>query len=259
MKKRLMFILLTLATSQVLADKRHTPFKSPIVSISDSSGELYYQKNTTKVVPIASITKLMLAVVVLESGKSLDDEITITKADMVSNSRLPNGTTLTRGQMLHLALMSSDNRAAHCVARTLTGTLNDTIQKMNDTAHRLGMNFTTYVEPTGLDARNKSTANDLAKLLVYANQKPIITLYSTDRSTVVNKKQFFNTNPYIRGGTWSNAVVSKTGFTNAAGRCITVSMSVGEKIYDIVILGSRNKKQRLTDLATARKIILASR
>ena len=250
-------------SSSVAAKHKHVPqkqtrvFSSPVVMISDSTGRMYYEKNTSRVVPIASISKLMVAVIVLESGLSLDEQITITADDVVSSSKLRVGTSLTRGEMLNAALMSSDNRAAHCLARTITGNMKDAITLMNHKTTVLGMNATSFVEPTGLDKNNKSTAADLSKLLMYASQNEKITEYSTMPSNLIGKKQFYNTNAYVRSGVWDNVIVSKTGFTNAAGKCIAVTLSFGERLYDVVILGARNKKQRLNDLATAKRIIVA--
>jgi D-alanyl-D-alanine endopeptidase (penicillin-binding protein 7) len=264
MKKRLALILmLSVLSTPAFAKHKHkhksrptSPFGSPVVLISDVSGITHYEKNSSKVVPIASISKLMAALVVLESGVPLDTPITITEEDVVSSSKLKVGTTLSRGEMINAALMSSDNRAAHCITRTLNGNLQHAVALMNEKARQLGMSSTVYVEPTGLDVRNKSTAADLSKLLVYTTHNAKITEYSTMASNQIGNKQFYNTNAYIRSGAWDNVLVSKTGFTNAAGKCIALSMMFGDKVYDVVILGARNKKQRLNDLAMAKKMIL---
>ena len=265
MKNKLALLLtLSLFASPVFAKHKHhkhpissRTFASPVVMISDSTGKYHYLKNTLRIVPIASISKLMAAIVVLESGLSLDERITITKADVVSSSKLKVGTSLTRGEMLNAALMSSDNRAAHCITRTMTGNVTDAVNLMNKKAASLGMISTSFVEPTGLDKRNRSTAADLSKLLAHASHNPDITKYSTMSSNSINKQPFFNTNAYVRSGVWNNVVVSKTGFTNAAGKCIAVTLSFGNRLYDIVILGAKDKKQRLNDLATAKRMIVA--
>jgi D-alanyl-D-alanine endopeptidase (penicillin-binding protein 7) len=151
--------------------------------------------------------------------------------------------------------MSSDNRAAHALARTYPGGLTVAINTMNETATKLGMNETLYIEPTGLDARNHSTAADLTKLMNYAKQFPVITQYASMAKNEISDKVFYNTNAYIRSGEWTNIVLSKTGYTQAAGKCMVVVMNIREKLYDIVILGASSSKQRLKDLATAKKMI----
>ena len=231
-------------------------FKSPVVLISEQ-GIPFYQKNSSKIVPIASITKLMVAVAVLESEVPLNETVTITKQDVVSASPLRIGDTLTRAQLMNLALMSSDNRAAHALARSITGDTKYTIGLMNRIAIRLGMDSTRYVEPTGLSPYNRSSASDLSKLLSYASTLPTITEYSTMSSKIFPRKTFRNTNAYIRNGSWTDVLVSKTGFTNAAGKCIVVALSYKGRVYDIVILGSRSSSQRLRDLATAKRVIIA--
>ena len=252
--KQTIFGVLALFVLSYPAYGKTQQFKSPIVVISEH-GEQQYSKNASKVVPIASITKLMVAVVVLESGAPLDEVLTIEQDDVVSRSHLKVGTTLTREQMINVALMSSDNRAAHALARTLPGGVESTIAKMNEKATLLGMKETYYVEPTGLSVQNRSTALNLVKLLNYAQTIPLITKYSTMPMNEIAGRQFYSTNAYIRSGAWTDVIVSKTGFTNSAGKCIAVVLSIKEKFYDVVILGARNKKTRLKDLATARRMI----
>jgi D-alanyl-D-alanine endopeptidase (penicillin-binding protein 7) len=233
-----------------------SPFFSRVVFIkSVDEQNIVFQKNVEKPSSIASITKLMVATIIAENNLPMDDQIQLTEEDAVASSRLKVGEKYTRGQLLNVALMSSDNRAAHALARTYPGGLTVAINTMNETATKLGMNETLYIEPTGLDARNHSTAADLTKLMNYAKQFPVITQYASMAKNEISDKVFYNTNAYIRSGEWTNIVLSKTGYTQAAGKCMVVVMNIREKLYDIVILGASSSKQRLKDLATAKKMI----
>lgn len=273
MKKRLVLLLVaSLMATPVLAKgkakhvrhktvhhkvvKAQGPFRSPVVLITNENGEKQFQKNAEKVVSIASITKLMISLITVEADLPMDEEITLIKDDAVSHSKTSTGEKYTRAELLNIALMSSDNRAAHALARTYPGGLNVAIQKMNDKAAELGMKKTKYVEPTGLSKLNKSTAEDLQKLLVVVRQLPTIVEYTSMPSTEIKERTFKNTNAYVRDSIWDNVIVSKTGTTSAAGKCVAVVVNIDNQDYSIVLLGARNSKQRMSDLATAKEMII---
>ena len=237
----------------VINDK--SPFYSPIDLISDEDNETIFVKNTERVVSIASITKLMVAALVAEKQLPLDEKITLDESDAVSHSKLKVGEIFTRGELLNIALMASDNRAAHALARTYPGGLTNAVFEMNNKAQQLTMTSTSYVEPTGLDANNKSTASDLQKLLAYARKFPILVQDSTMSEGEFHSKIFHSTNVYVRNSVWGDIVLSKTGTTNAAGRCVAVVLTEDNKDYEIVILGAQSGSQRIHDLATAKKLI----
>ena len=180
--------------------------KSSVALVVDQeTNEVLFSKNPQAVLPIASITKLMTALVVTEAGLSLNDPLTVTQDDVDATagnrSRLKVGTQLTRGEMLHLALMSSENRAAHVLGRTYPGGIQPFVQAMNLKAHELGMKGTRYVEPTGLSSENQSSAEDLARLVRAASAHPIIRDLSTSPEAVIpvgrQQVQFRTTNGLV--------------------------------------------------------------
>jgi D-alanyl-D-alanine endopeptidase (penicillin-binding protein 7) len=231
--------------------------KSQAVLIIDAeTGEVLYDKNATAVVPIASITKLMTAVVILDAGLPLDERIAITREDL-ANTRsartftpINRGVTLTRDELLRLALMASENRAAAALGRTYPGGLEAFVRAMNETAAELGMNDTRFVEPTGLSSENVSSAADLAKLVIAARDYPLIREYSTAPSAEVRlgrrSTRFVNTNGLVRNPKWEIAV-SKTGFIRQAGRCLVMQANMAARKVVIVLLDSVGKYTRVGD------------
>ncbi|HEY8538923.1 MAG TPA: serine hydrolase, partial [Steroidobacteraceae bacterium] len=180
--------------------------------------------------PIASITKLMMALVVLEAGQPLDELLTITKEDRLidlgGKSRLSVGASLTRGELLRLALMSSENRAANALGRNYPGGLSALLQAMNAKAKALGMKSARFVDATGLSSDNVASPRDLVKLVDAAARHPLIREYSTDTDEVVlvgkQLLEYRNTNQLVGKPDW-NILVQKTGFTNAAGQCLVMN------------------------------------
>lgn len=239
---------------------------SSALVIDQISGEILYEKNASAVLPIASITKVMTALVmadaVSEGQVSWDDEITLTRSDAElvkkSTSRLPLGSTFDRSTLLHLALMSSDNRAAHALGRSYPGGLQSFVRAMNTKARELGMTNTYYVEPTGLSEDNVSTARDLAILVEEAARVPEIREFSTDVGTEIEVRgrtlKYVNSNALARGGDWQLGL-SKTGFIRAAGRCLVMQASIDQRPVVIVMLDSQDKRSRLRDAERLRDII----
>jgi D-alanyl-D-alanine endopeptidase (penicillin-binding protein 7) len=231
--------------------------KSSAALIVDAeTGEVLYDKNAGAVVPIASITKLMTAVAVLEAGLPLDEPIEITREDL-ANTRtargftpLNRGVTLTRDELLRLALMASENRAAAALGRTYPGGLEAFVQAMNEKAAELDMRDTRFVEPTGLSSENVSSAADLVKLVIAAKAYPLIREYSTAPSAEVRigkrAARFVNTNTLVRNASWEIGI-SKTGFIRQAGRCLVMQANMSARSVVIVLLDSVGKYTRIGD------------
>jgi serine-type D-Ala-D-Ala endopeptidase (penicillin-binding protein 7) len=226
--------------------------------LDQSTGKPLLAKNPARQTPIASITKLMTALVTLESGLPLDEEITVTDADVDqlrhSSSRLPVGTVMTRGELLHLALIASENRAASALSRTYPGGREAFIAAMNRKARELGMDSTHYVDGTGLSGENRSTAQDLAKLVAVAYRQPLIRRITTEGSYAaafplggeVRRVAFRNTNDLTRRKGWDIGL-SKTGFINEAGHCLVMQVEIARKPVIIVLLGSPGRSSRTVD------------
>jgi D-alanyl-D-alanine endopeptidase (penicillin-binding protein 7) len=242
-----------------------------VLVFDQASGKPLLAKNADMQTPIASITKLMTAMMVVDAEQPLDERITISGEDRDTikgtGSRLAVGASYTRGQLLHLALIASDNRAAHALARTTKGGLNRFVANMNRMARALGMKNTVYVEPTGLSSDNRSTAFDLAKLANYAYQNyPEIReitstgSYTLGKQRVVLKKKrhpakvyyrtvaFNNTNRLTRMDEWEIGL-SKTGFINEAGHCLVMQAQVAERDVIIVLLDAMGNNSRARDAA----------
>lgn len=222
-----------------------------------------YNKNSDEVRPIASISKLMTALIVTESGLSMNDMITITEADVDhlrhSRSRLAVGTRLSRAEMLHLALMSSENRAAHALARYYPGGMPAFVRAMNDKARSLGMRNTHFIEPTGLSAQNVSTARDLTKLLRAASKQPLIHRYTSDDTetiTLSNGRQlvYNNTNSLVKNPGWE-IQISKTGFINEAGECLVMVTRIDNREVAMVFLNSTGRYSRIGDAVRMRDYV----
>ena len=240
--------------------------KSGVALVLDQdTNEVLFSKNSAAVLPIASLTKLMTAVVVTEARQPLDEPITITDEDIDtekgSRSRLRVGTTLRREQMLHLALMSSENRAANALGRNYPGGLSAFVAAMNEKAHALGMNDTHYVEPTGLSSRNQSSARDLATLVKAAHEVPLIRELSTSPEYMVEvgnrPLQFHNTNGLVKSPEWDIGL-QKTGYISEAGRCLVMQAKLAGRHLIMVFLDSAGKYSRIGDAERVRRWITAS-
>ncbi|CAP43900.1 D-alanyl-D-alanine endopeptidase [Bordetella petrii] len=221
-----------------------------------------FAKNDNVVRPIASISKLMTALVVVDANQPMDQMLEITDDDVDTlkhtSSRLVVGTRLSRGDMLHLALMSSENRAAHALGRNYPGGLPAFVEAMNHKARALGMTSTHFIEPTGLSSQNVSSPRDLARLLRAASQRPLIHRYSTDDQyevDVANRTQVFrNTNLLVRKPDW-DIKVSKTGYINEAGECLVMLARINGRDVAMVLLDSQGKLSRIGDAVRLRRIL----
>lgn len=235
--------------------------KSSVAYVMDqNTNEVLFSKNPQAVLPIASITKLMTALVVVEAGLPLDEKLTVTDDDIDTEkhtrSRLAVGTTLTRGEMLHLALMASENRAANALGRHFPGGLPAFVATMNAKAMSLGMADTHYVEPTGLSSRNQSSAKDLATLVNVSSQIPLLRDLSTSREARValGKRlvQFRSTNGLLSNPLWDIGL-QKTGFINEAGKCVVMQARMAGRQLIMVFLDSSGKASRIADAERMRK------
>jgi D-alanyl-D-alanine endopeptidase (penicillin-binding protein 7) len=234
--------------------------KSAVALVVDQdTHEVLLSKNDQAVLPIASITKLMTGVLITEAHLNMDEMVSITQDDVDSEkgtrSRLTVGTTLPRGELLHLALMSSENRAAHALGRTYPGGLDSFVGLMNAKAQTLGMTDTHYVEPTGLSSKNQSSARDLAKLVnfAYGNETLRELTTSPNYQVAVGKRnlQFVNTNRLVRNPAWDIGI-QKTGFINEAGQCLVMQAKVAGRKLIMVFLDSAGKLSRIGDAERVR-------
>ncbi|MGY3943482.1 serine hydrolase [Aeromonas tecta] len=218
------------------------------------TGEILAEHNANRVMPIASITKLMTALVVLDGNQRLADSITVTMDDVDkikgTGSRLAIGSRLSRADMLHIALMSSENRAASALARNYPGGRSAFVEAMNAKARMLGMWSTHFADSTGLNPRNVSSAHDLAKLAATASTYPLIRQYtSTEHRLVRNGKrqmQYHNSNRIVREGSWP-ILVSKTGYIREAGRCLVMGTTVSNEPVIMVLLHADTTDDRVAD------------
>ena len=227
--------------------------------VDQLTGEVLFRKNDLAVLPIASLTKLMTGLVLADANLPMDELITITQDDVDtyknSSSRLRVGTTASRGELMHLALMSSENRAAHALGRTYPGGLTHFIRLMNAKAHDLGMNDTRYVDPTGLMSQNQSSARDLATLVSAAYERPILRDLSTSPSHSFDAGnrtlQYNNTNRLIRNPEW-NIGLQKTGYISEAGRCLVMQANVAGRQLIMVFLDASGRSSRVADAERVR-------
>ena len=235
--------------------------RSSSVLVQDAaSGQTILAKNADAVLPIASITKLMTAMVVLDRGRELEDRIVISAEDMDqlkgTHSRLRPGAVLTRNDLLLLALMASENRAAAALGRTYPGGMPAFVAAMNDKAMSLGMMNSRFEDPTGLTAANVSTAPDLARMVTAAHEYPVIRQYSTQDKAQVSvfgqMLHYANTNGLVRGHTWDIGL-SKTGFINEAGRCLVMRVRLASKDLVVILLDSWGKNSRIGDAQRIKK------
>jgi len=237
---------------------------SKALVINQLTGEIIYAKNTNQSTPIASVTKLMTAMVMLDAHLPMDDLLFIGDEDVDylkrTHSRLNVGTQLTRGELLQLALMSSENRAASALARNYPGGIGVFMAAMNRKAEVLGMKSTHFYDATGLDSNNVSTAEDLVKMVNAAYHYPEIRQVTTTASQEItlygreNPINFVNTNSLVRGSDWVIGL-SKTGFINEAGRCLVMQAEISGQPMIIVLLDSAGKQSRIGDANRIRKWI----
>ena len=235
--------------------------KSSVAYVIDQdTNEVLLSKNDQAILPIASITKLMTGVVLSEAKLSMDESITITQDDVDtekgSSSRLKVGTTLTRGELLHLSLMASENRAAHALGRTYPGGLNAFVDLMNAKATSLGMRDTRYIEPTGLSSKNQSSAKDLATLVSFAYQDSLLRELSTSPSYQVevgkHTLNYKTTNRLIKNPNWDIGL-QKTGYISEAGQCLVMQAKIAGRKLIMVFLDSAGKLSRITDAERVRR------
>jgi D-alanyl-D-alanine endopeptidase (penicillin-binding protein 7) len=228
--------------------------------MDQNSSEVLFEKNSTVALPIASITKLMTGLLVVQAHQNLDEVLTITEADVdrqkFSSSRLSVGTRMTRGNLLHIALMSSENRAASALGHNYPGGITAFVEAMNAKAKELGMKDTHYVDSNGLSSQNVSSARDLAKLVVTAHQEPLLRQYTTDPNYVVQASgrnmEFHNTNYLVAKPDW-NIGLQKTGFINEAGRCLVMQAMIQGRNVVMVFLDSKGKQSRTADAGRMRR------
>ena len=258
----LVFVLaLSIGFAQAGEPKKVVLRSNSALVLDAATGEVVFDKNGDKLTPIASITKLMTAIVMLESGLDLEAPVALAREDVDmkkgSRSRLRTGASLTRDELLLIALMASENRAAAALGRSYPGGTEVFVAAMNTKARALGMSDTRFVDPTGLSAGNVSSARDLAKLVRAAHGYPLIREYSTrDKATVLlsgkQKMNFHNTNGLVRNSRWE-IDLSKTGYISEAGRCLVMQVRLASKDLIVVLLDSWGKHSRVGDANRIRK------
>lgn len=235
---------------------------SAVLVIDQETSEVLVSKNADAVLPIASLTKLMTALVIAEAKIPLDELLTVSQDDVDtekgSRSRLKVGTQLTRSEMLHLALMASENRAAHSLGRTFPGGSESFVEAMNAKCKELGMSDTIFVESTGLSSRNRSSARDLVTLVRAAHQHPIIREMSVSPQAKVEvgrrNVQFHTTNRLVLRPDWDIGL-QKTGYISEAGRCLVMQANLAGRPLIMVFLDSAGKHSRLGDAERVRRWI----
>jgi serine-type D-Ala-D-Ala endopeptidase (penicillin-binding protein 7) len=228
--------------------------------LDTTHSSVLYSHNAEVAMPIASITKLMTALVVMDAQQPLDEPLQISAEDRSpgkgSRSRLVPGTRLTRGDLMHLALMASENRAAHALGRAYPGGLAACVIAMNARARALGMTSAHFVEPTGLSDENIASPEDLSKLVMAAAKVPAISEYSTDRGYVVRVGRrmvpFRTTDSLVTRPDWK-IQVQKTGYISEAGRCLVMQTVIEDRTVVIVLLNSYGKRTRVADARRIRK------
>lgn len=235
--------------------------KSNVALVLDqSNSEILFDKNADVALPIASITKLMTALIVVEAKQDMNEILEITDEDVdrekFSSSRLRPGVRMTRGDMLHIALMSSENRAAHALGRNYPGGLVAAVAAMNAKAKELGMTDTHYVEPTGLSVQNVASARDLAKLVAVAQKQPLLCEYSTDPKYQVavngREMEYHSSNRLTSNPAW-DILLQKTGFINEAGHCLVMRAMIEGRAVVMVFLDAKGKYSGMGDATRIRK------
>jgi len=228
--------------------------------IDQGTSQILFEKNSNIALPIASLTKLMTALVVVEAHQNMDELLEVTSDDIDreknSGSRLRVGAQLTRVNMLHIALMSSENRAASALGRNYPGGFAVFVAAMNAKAKALGMTDTHYVDGTGLSSQNVASAHDLAKLVAAAYQQPLIREFSTDPQYTVDTGghflQYHNSNRLVANPAWEIGL-QKTGYINEAGRCLVMQAKIVSRQVIMVFLDSKGKQSRIADAGRIRK------
>jgi D-alanyl-D-alanine endopeptidase (penicillin-binding protein 7) len=231
---------------------------SSVLVVDQSDSTVLYSRHSDVAAPIASITKLMTALVVLDAKQPLDEPIAITQQEAMlpksRGSRLSVGTVLTRGDLMHLALLSSENRDAHALGANYPGGVPAIVKAMNSKAATLGMTSAHFVDPTGLSSDNVASPEDLSKLVLAAAQNAHIREYSTDPSYAVRVRkhlvEFHNTDNLVKNPTW-NIIVQKTGYISEAGKCLVMEAVIEGRNVIIVLLDSAG---RLTRVADAKRV-----
>ena len=262
-----LFFVLALSVGFAQAEPQKVVYlRSSAVMVQDAeTGEIVINKNSEAVVPIASITKLMTAMVILDRGLDLQQRVVLSKEDVDSvkgtRSRLRTGSVLTRDELMLLALMASENRAAAALGRTYPGGMKEFVAAMNEKAAELGMTDSRFVESTGLSPANVASPRDLVKLVRAAHSYPLIREYSTrDRATVKafgRPLNFRNTNGLVRSSHWE-IELSKTGYISEAGRCLVMHVRLASKDLIVVLLDSWGKQSRIGDANRIRKMLESS-
>ena len=261
--------LSTDAFASRFADLEGDPqLRSASALVIDTDGNVIYGKDVDTVRPIASITKLMTAMVIIDSGIDLEEKITVTRDDrdlvQLTGSRLEYGATLTRKEMILLAIMSSENRAAAALGRTYPGGMSKFVAQMNNKAADLGMSHSRFADPAGLDVTNTSTASDLAKMVTAAYSYALIRQASTTKRLEVHPYArrgpltYGNTNRLLKNASWDIAL-SKTGYINEAGRCLVMQAIIEGESVSIVLLNSFGKLTPFGDSNRLRKWMLAQK
>jgi D-alanyl-D-alanine endopeptidase (penicillin-binding protein 7) len=228
--------------------------------LDQSNSEILFEKNANVALPIASITKLMTGLVVVLAQQDMHEVLTVTEEDVDlekhTSSRLRVGARMTRGDLLHIALMSSENRAASALGRNYPGGITAFIAAMNAKAAQLGMVDTHYVDASGLSSRNVASARDLAKLAMVAHQEPLLREYSTDPKYEVDAggriMHYSNTNYLVTSPDWQIGL-QKTGFINEAGRCLVMQAMIQGRAVIMVFLDSKGKQSRTADAGRMRR------
>jgi D-alanyl-D-alanine endopeptidase (penicillin-binding protein 7) len=270
--KGLMAALLVLGLSTSLQASRFASLdgspglRSASAMVVSDDGTVIYGKDENTVRPIASITKLMTAMVIIDSGVDLSEKITVTRADrdlvQLTGSRLEYGAALSREQMLMLAVMASENRAATALGRTFPGGMKAFVAQMNQKAKQLGMHDSHFTDPAGLMVENRSTAADLVKMVEAAHEYPLIRKASTTTRLEVRPYAkrgplvYGNTNRLLKNRNWS-IDVSKTGYIMEAGRCLVMRATIEGERVSIVFLNSYGKLTPFGDSNRLRKWMLA--
>lgn len=240
---------------------REPALRSSAALVLDATGSsVLYARRSNVAMPIASITKLMTALVVMEAGQPLDETLQITSEDVSHGrgavSRLTPGAELSRGDLMHLALMASENRAAHALGRNYPGGLEACVAAMNAKARELGMTSSQFVEPTGLSDENVASAEDLSKLVMAAAKVPVIREYSTDTKYQVRVGRrvltYRSTDSLTSKADW-DIVVQKTGYIASAGRCLVMQTIIDARTVVIVLLNSYGKRSRVADARRIRR------
>jgi D-alanyl-D-alanine endopeptidase (penicillin-binding protein 7) len=259
-------LVLLLTSAPCLAGHHRAPAGQPdlrssaVFVLDEGSSKVLLSRQAQVAAPIASITKLMTALVVLDGHQPLDEIVPITEEDREHGrgaySRLSIGTRLSRGDLLHVALMSSENRAAHALGRSYPGGLPAFVKAMNARARELGMTGAHFVDPTGLSSDNMASPADLSRLVIAASHEPMIQEYSTDEahSLRVGRRtlEFRNTDQLVRSPAW-NIIVQKTGYITEAGRCLVIKALIRGREIVIVLLDSFGRYTRVADAQRIRK------